>query len=112
MKRMNQVVCILICTVLGLVILYLGNAFLGNPLSWSLSKVNTGRYLKENCPDSDYRIEKNGYNLKTGGLFCQHLLPLQPGQSFHHTLRRLGSVQIRYLSQHHRTLYHFRPPGR
>lgn len=94
MKKMNQVVCILICTVLGLVILYLGNAFLGNPLSWSLSRVNTGRYLKENCPDSDYRIEKIGYNLKTGGYFAHIYSPYS--QDSHFTIHFDGWGRYKY----------------
>lgn len=69
MKKFIKILCIIVCAALVLGMGYLAVAFLGNPISWMLSKSNAQTYLNTHFPGSDFQITNTGYNFKTGSYF-------------------------------------------
>jgi hypothetical protein len=58
---------VLIIVVLSLLILFLYNAFNGNPITKQLSKSEIKNYLAETYPNDQFSIGKPFYNFKDGG---------------------------------------------
>ena len=62
--------CIIFIVAILALVLYFAFAFLGNPVSWTVARINATRYLEEYFGDSHFRINKVGYNFKTGGYYA------------------------------------------
>ena len=70
MKKAIKYICILLCAALLVFAAYFLFAFFGNPVSWAIARINTSQYLEENFGDSHFRVNKVGYNFKTGGYYA------------------------------------------
>lgn len=66
-KHARKWICIILGTAMVLVFLYFATAFLGNPISWSIARINSSRFMEENFGDSHFRLHNVGYDLKSGG---------------------------------------------
>ena len=70
MKKIIHRICIIMCAALIIFSLYFILAFFGNPVSWTIARINTSRYMEENFGDSHFQINRVGYNFKTGGYYA------------------------------------------
>ena len=59
-----------LCLAMAAILVYIGLAFFGNPVSWTIAKINTSRYMEQNFGDSHFQVSKVGYNFKTGGYYA------------------------------------------
>lgn len=65
MKK-RKIVTYILFTVGAAALLWVGNAFLGNPISHALASRTARQYLLERFPDSDYEITSVMYSFKSG----------------------------------------------
>ena len=70
MKKLIKWLCIIFIVAILALVLYFAFAFFGNPVSWTIARINSSRYLEENFGDSHFQINKVGYNFKTGGYYA------------------------------------------
>ncbi len=69
MKKIAKVLSVILCAALVLGMLYLAIAFLGNPVSYILTKRSAKQYMEENFSESDFKTSAVGYNFKTGDYY-------------------------------------------
>ncbi|MEG0899547.1 MAG: hypothetical protein RSF40_07560 [Oscillospiraceae bacterium] len=67
MKKTAKIIAIIIAFTLIGGILFVGNAFVGNPISKMLATNTAKKYIQQQYADTDYIIEKVNYNFKSGG---------------------------------------------
>lgn len=77
-----KIICIILCAVIILTVLYFAFAFFGNPVSWMLARKNSNQFLKENFPETDYEISRVCYNFKTGGYYADVVSPTSQDSYF------------------------------
>ena len=82
MKKAIKWICISLCSAVIVTLLYFALAFFGNPISWTIARINCSRYLEENFGDSHFQINKVGYNFKTGGYYAFIDSPTSPDSYF------------------------------
>ena len=70
MKKTMKIICILLAAIVTLTVLYFVFAFFGNPVSYLLAKRNASQFLEDKFGDSNFEIERVGYNFKTGGYYA------------------------------------------
>lgn len=75
MKRAIHFICVLLCSAVLLTFFCFLFAFLGNPVSWTVARINASRYLDQNCRETDFRITKVQYNFKTSGYYAHISAP-------------------------------------
>lgn len=63
-KKILKAIGITLSVVLAVVVVFFANAFFGNPVSKLLATKTAEKHLAEVYPDTDYYIEKVGYNFK------------------------------------------------
>lgn len=64
-KKSVKIILSLLSIFLVAVIAFFANAFFGNPVSKALAKNAAEKYLVEAYPDTDYEIERIGFDFKT-----------------------------------------------
>lgn len=82
MKKLVKWLCMILSIAIVAVLLYFAFAFFGNPISWAIARVNSSRYLEENFGDSQFQINKVGYNFKTGGYYAYVDSPISQDSYF------------------------------
>lgn len=70
MKKFVKWLCLIFSIAIVAIILWFAFAFLGNPVSWTVARINTSRYLEKNFGDSHFQVNKVGYNFKTGSYYA------------------------------------------
>ena len=91
----NKVVKIIISAVsvaLALVILFFLNAFFGNPVSKALARNTAEKHLAETYADTDYYIEKVGYNFKFSDYYALIKSPSSIDTVFNLHISMLGEL--------------------
>ena len=68
-SKIMKWICIILCAAVVLTVLYFAVAFLGNPVSYILTRHSANRYMEENFSDTDFKTSAVGYNFKTGGYY-------------------------------------------
>ena len=81
-KSIINRICVVICMILVLAVLYLLTAFFGNPISPVLAKHNAQKYLSQNHGDEEFQIERVYYDLKSGGYNVDLHSPTSPDSYF------------------------------
>ena len=71
MKKIFKIIAILVAFVLIAGVLFITNAFVGNPISKAIVSDNAKKYVAETYPNTDYYIDRVGYDFKTGGYYAQ-----------------------------------------
>lgn len=70
MKKTIKIISIITALILIIGLLFLANALVGNPLSKSIVTKNAKSYVKETYPNTDYYVDKVGYDFKNGSYFA------------------------------------------
>ena len=81
-KSIINRICVVICMILVLAVLYLLTAFFGNPISPVLAKHNAQKYLSHNHGGEEFQIERVYYDLKSGGYNVDLHSPTSPDSYF------------------------------
>ena len=69
MKKAIRIIRILLSVAIILTVLYFAFAFLGNPVSYILTKRSAKHYMADNYADTDFQTSAVGYNFKTGDYY-------------------------------------------
>ena len=69
MKKTIKMIAILVAFLLVAGILFIANAFVGNPVSKIIVNNNAKKYISQTYPNTDYYIDRVGYDFKTGGYY-------------------------------------------
>ena len=67
MKKIAKIVSIIVAVGLIVGVLFVANAFVGNPISKAIVSGNAKDYVLEKYPNTDYYVDSVGHNFKTGG---------------------------------------------
>lgn len=70
MKNVTKWLSILFCVAIVTLLIYFANAFLGNPVCWTIARTNASKYLEENFGDSNFQISEVSHDIKTGGYYA------------------------------------------
>ena len=70
MKKVTKWLSILFSVTIVALLIFFANAFLGNPVCWSIARANASKYLEENFGDSHFRISEVSHDIKTGGYYA------------------------------------------
>ncbi len=81
-KKITRIIAWTVCIAIISVGLYFLSAVFGNPVSSALAKATAKDHLQENYPDTDFEIERIGYDLKTGGYYIKMVSPSSPDSYF------------------------------
>lgn len=91
MKKIWKMLAGLVAILLIGLILFMTNAFVGNPISKALAHHSVEKYIAATYPGQGYEIEKIGYNFKLGN-YMAHIV--KPG-----SLDRHFTVEVSILGQ-------------
>lgn len=75
MKKSTKIVFTVISVIILSVILYFACAFFGNPVSYLLAKNSADDYVEAKYSDSNFEIEKIGYDFKSTGYYANVVNP-------------------------------------
>ena len=75
------------------VVLFFANAFFGNPLSAALARVAADRYVAQEYGHLDVKIEKVGYDFKSGNYYAHVSSPTSRDTYFTVYISMLGKVE-------------------
>lgn len=70
MKKFTKWLSVVLLVAVFAFMLYVANAFFGNPVSYLLAKKNASQFMEENFGDSHFQINKVGYDFKRGGYYA------------------------------------------
>ncbi|MEG2234777.1 MAG: hypothetical protein RRZ42_09140, partial [Oscillospiraceae bacterium] len=71
MKKTAKILAIIAAFALIGGILFVGNAFVGNPISKMLATNTAQKYINQHYAGRDYIVEKVNYNFKDGGYYAK-----------------------------------------
>lgn len=74
-KNVTRIIAWTVCIAIISIALYFLSAFFGNPVCAELAKATAKNHLQENYPDTDFEIERIGYDLKTGAYYIKVVSP-------------------------------------
>ncbi len=75
MKKSVKIILIYLAVLLIGTILFFVCAFFGNPVSYFLAVNSADNYVEENYLDTDYEVEKIGYDFKSTGYYARVISP-------------------------------------
>lgn len=75
MKKSTKIVLTVISVIILSVVLFFVCAFFGNPVSYLLAKNSADDYVEAKYSDSNFEIEKIGYDFKTTGYYANVVNP-------------------------------------
>lgn len=87
-----KIICITFSVILVAVIGFFANAFFGNPVSKALATSTAKKYVAQSYADTDYYVEKVGYNLKTSGYYAVVKSPSSIDTHFSLYMSMLGKL--------------------
>lgn len=93
MKKARKVVLYMLLGFAVAAMLWMGNAFLGNPVSHMLASRTARQFLAEQFPGSDYEIVKVNYSFKTGDYYAHVESPSSRDSYFSICLDMLGKLK-------------------
>ena len=92
MKKIIKVLAVLMAVVLIGAILFIANAFVGNPISKMIVSANSKKYIEEQYPNMDYYITRVSYSFKTGGYYAYVKSKSSEDTNFSVSYSSLGKV--------------------
>ncbi|MEG0019808.1 MAG: hypothetical protein RR728_04600 [Oscillospiraceae bacterium] len=92
MKKTAKIIAIVVAFALVGGILFVTNAFVGNPISKLLATNAAHKYINEHYTDTDYIVEKVQYNFKDGGYYGKIKSPSSVDTYFSLAITSLGKV--------------------
>ncbi len=93
MKKIAKIVAVLIAFVLICGLLFVANAFIGNPISKMIATNSAKKYLKETYEGTDYYIDEVNYSFKTGGYYAYIKSPSSIDTYFSVSLSTSGKIK-------------------
>lgn len=91
-KKFFKIIGIILSVILVCVSAVFLNAFFGNPVSKALATSTAKKYISETYPDTDYYIEKVGYNFKFSDYYAVVKSPSSIDTVFQLHLSMLGEL--------------------
>lgn len=91
-KKSVKIILSLLSLFLVAVIAFFANAFFGNPVSKALAKNAAEKYLVEAYPDTDYEIERTGFDFKTTNYNVHIVSPSSIDSEFSLVYDMLGNL--------------------
>ncbi len=70
MKKIIKIIAGVTAIILISLLLYVANGLLGNPVSKALAEQSASRYIEQNYPNMDLKVERVNYSFKTGTYFA------------------------------------------
>ena len=92
MKKISKIIAIISGILLILGLLYVANAFVGNPISKMIVTKNAVKYIEETYINTDYYVDKVTYSFKTGGYYANIKSPSSEDTYFSVSYNMLGDI--------------------
>lgn len=92
MRKILKICSLLLAASLLAAVLFFGNAFLGNPVSWVLANRAVKDHLAANYPEMDIYINRFGYSFKSTNYFAHIRSQSSPDTEFYLYADMLGNV--------------------
>ncbi|MEG0912338.1 MAG: hypothetical protein RSD35_01705 [Oscillospiraceae bacterium] len=92
MKKTAKIIAIIAAFALIGGILFVANAFVGNPISKMLAVNTAEKYINQHYADTDYIVEKVNYNFKDGGYYARISSPSSMDSYFSLSISSLGKL--------------------
>ena len=91
MKKIFKIIVVVVATLLIVGLIFITNAFVGNPISKMVVKNNAKEYIETNYKETDYYIDRIGYDFKTSGYYANIKSPSSKDTYFSLTFGILGN---------------------
>lgn len=92
MKKTLKIIAIVVAVLLIIGLLFVANAFVGNPISKMIVTNNAKEYIEETYPDTDYYVDSVNYNFKTTKYYANVKSPSSKDTSFTLSYSMLGNA--------------------
>lgn len=92
MKRFWKKICMILFVGFCGILFWLGNAFMGNPISRILAKQALNAYMEETYAHQDVYVDKFGYDFKSGGYYAHILSQTSQDTEFYIDMDMTGHV--------------------
>lgn len=92
MKKTLKIIAIVVAVLLIIGLLFVANAFVGNPISKMIVTNNAKEYIEETYPDTDYYVDSVNYNFKTTKYNANVKSPSSKDTSFTLSYSMLGNA--------------------
>lgn len=96
MKKAIKIAAAIVAVLLIVLVLFIYNAFCGNPFSAMYAKHQITQYINRTYPDSGYQISFAEYSFKDGKYSCEIIDPDSPDGNFTATYMGQGAVDDSY----------------
>jgi len=70
MKKIIKIIAGITAIILIGLLLFVANGLLGNPVSKALAKQSASKYIQQNYPNLDLKVERVNYSFKTGSYYA------------------------------------------
>lgn len=92
-KKALKIIAAVAAIIILLSILWLASAFLGNPISKYIAANTAEKYIEKNFPETNYYVERVGYNFKDGAYYAHIKLPESVDSDFSLCITMTGKLK-------------------
>ena len=92
MKKTVKIIAIIVSVLLIAGLLFIANAFVGNPVSKMIVINNAKEYVETNYKETDYYVNRVGYDFKTGRYYANIKSPSSADTYFSVSFDMLGNL--------------------